>query len=112
MMGGWIAVDLDGTLAHYDHWVGPHHIGEPVPEMLQRVKQWLLEGKDVRIFTARCADPDPRVIEAIQAWCLLHIGQVLPVTNIKDYSMIELWDDRAVQVVPNTGKRVDGKDSL
>ena len=25
---------------------------------------------------------------------------------MKDYGMIELWDDRAVQVVPNTGIRI------
>jgi len=24
--------------------------------------------------------------------------------------MLELWDDRAVQVIPNTGRRVDGAD--
>ena len=28
----------------------------------------------------------------------------------KDYGMVELWDDRAVQVKPNTGERVDGKE--
>jgi hypothetical protein len=27
----------------------------------------------------------------------------------KDYAMHELWDDRAVQVIPNTGVRADGK---
>lgn len=25
---GWIGVDLDGTLAGYDGWVGPEHIGK------------------------------------------------------------------------------------
>lgn len=42
---GWYAVDLDGTLAHYDHWRGNDHVGEPIPRMLARVKQWLAEGK-------------------------------------------------------------------
>jgi len=46
---------------------------------------------------------------AIAAWCKLHIGQVLPLTCTKDYGMIELWDDRAVQVEMNTGRRMDGK---
>jgi hypothetical protein len=36
-------------------------------------------------------------------WCQKHIGQRLEVTCTKDYGMIELWDDRAVQVVANTG---------
>lgn len=26
-----------------------------------------------------------------------------------DFAMVELWDDRCVQVIPNTGKRADGK---
>ena len=38
-MKGWIGVDLDGTLAMYDGWVGVSHIGEPVPAMLQRVRR-------------------------------------------------------------------------
>lgn len=46
----------------------------------------------------------PLVRAHIERWCLEHIGIVLPVTNVKDYGMIELWDDRAVQVIPNTGE--------
>ena len=52
-MSGWIGVDLDGTLAEYGGWKGPDHIGPPVPKMLERVKSWIAEGRDVRIFTAR-----------------------------------------------------------
>ena len=26
---GWIGVDLDGTLAHYDKWRGVEHVGDP-----------------------------------------------------------------------------------
>jgi hypothetical protein len=107
---GWIGVDLDGTLAIYDTWRGPHHIGEPVPAMLQRVVGWLAEGRQVKIFTARVShDPDGKVAEKIRRWCIEHIGVELPVTCAKDYGMIELWDDRAVQVVPNTGSRADGR---
>ena len=40
-------------------------------------------------------------------WCQAHLGRVLPVTCVKDFGMVELWDDRAVQVVPNDGRRVD-----
>lgn len=116
MNGGWIGVDLDGTLAVYDGWKGPEHVGEPIPKMVARVKAWLNDGVDVRIFTARVSHDgiDARVAEAyrayhaIDAWCREHIGRTLPVTNIKDYAMIELWDDRAVQVIPNTGERADG----
>lgn len=55
---GWIGVDLDGTLAHYAGWVGPDHIGEPIPAMLARVQQWIAEGRTVKIFTARCCVPE------------------------------------------------------
>lgn len=111
---GWIGVDLDGTLAHYDKWRGEHHIGKPIAPMVERVKQWRAEGREVRIFTARVWDGgDGRdvseVREVIERWCQEHIGEVLPVTNTKDYGMIELWDDRAVQVVPNIGFRADGQ---
>lgn len=109
---GWIGVDLDATLAQYDGWVNETTIGEPIPFMVARVKQWLEEGKEVRIFTARVygAKQDSPVVTAIDDWCVKHIGQVLPITCTKDYSMYELWDDRAVQVLPNTGLRADGVD--
>lgn len=103
--GGWIGVDLDGTLAYYDKWRGKEHIGKPIPKMLDQVKHWLKSGKEVRIFTARASDPS--AVPYINEWCREHVGQALAVTNVKDYGMIELWDDRAVQVVINTGNRVD-----
>jgi len=104
----WIGVDLDGTLAVYDKFRGADHIGAPVPEMLDRVKGWLAQGKDVRIFTARAGGQDGQATpeewrKYIEDWCAKHVGRVLPVTNAKDYGMVELWDDRCVQVVPNTG---------
>lgn len=115
-MSGWIGVDLDGTLAEYGGWKGSDHIGAPVPLMLDRVKQWLIEGQEVRIFTARIFHDgsDSRKEEAKQAgnailsWCKEHIGIPLPITCVKDYGMVEFWDDRAVQVIPNTGRRADG----
>lgn len=109
-MPGYIGVDLDGTLASYDRYRGATHIGPPVPKMLKRVLHWLHTGQPVVIVTARAdpADPSsPEAIAAIRAWCLEHLGQELPVTNQKTKDMVELWDDRAVQVVPNTGVRVD-----
>lgn len=112
-MKGWIGVDLDGTLAQYNGFIGPTVIGPPIPLMVERVKNWLAEGKAVKIFTARVCGfrmPEERreVEEAIQDWCREHIGAMLPITNEKDYGMTELWDDRCVQVIPNTGKRADG----
>jgi len=124
-MQGWIGVDLDGTLAEYHGWVNTFHIGAPIPRMVARVRQWLSEGKDVRIFTARvdggevgeAYGVDPATVarykdvasitSMINDWCLLHIGHKLPVTCKKDYGMIELWDDRCVQVIPNTGMTIE-----
>jgi len=113
-MSGWIGVDLDGTLAHYEEWVGPAHIGEPIWQMVQRVKWWLTEGREVRIFTARVSHDGTTARcheaavarSAIEGWCKEHLGVVLPVTCMKDYAMLELWDDRAVQVRMNTGEPV------
>lgn len=109
-VSGWIGVDLDGTLAYYEGWQGPTHIGPPIPAMLERVKKWRENGWEVRIFTARVSTPDDKeraeVIRAINAWCNAHLGAVLPITNVKDYGLVELWDDRAVQVEQNTGMAV------
>lgn len=99
---GWIGVDFDGTLAKYDGWVHETHVGDPIPAMVERVKGWLAQGKQVKIFTARAHSPES--VEAIEKWCLEHLGQRLPVTNVKDFQMIELWDDRAIRVQSNTGK--------
>lgn len=114
MSGGWIGVDLDGTLAFYDGWHGPTHIGKPIPAMADRVRAWLNNGITVKIFTARAYEGNTyerfleaqNAIEAIQEWTLTHFGQKLDVTNAKDFGMVELWDDRAVQVECNTGKRI------
>lgn len=104
-MSGWIGVDLDGTLAVYDEWRGVEHIGEPIPAMVERVKYWLESGIDVRIFTARVyGDGRADALRPIEAWCAEHIGVVLPVTCQKDYGMVQLWDDRCVPVIPNTGR--------
>lgn len=112
---GWKGVDLDGTLAEYDGWRGPAHIGAPVPRMVARVKAWLAAGDEVRIFTARVG-PQPNGEDlvartAIIEWCEKHLGQPLLITATKDYGMVELWDDRCVQVVPNTGERADGAEA-
>jgi hypothetical protein len=103
---GWIAVDLDGTLAYYVSGQWPK-IGAPIMPMVERIKRWLAEGKEVRIMTARVSGADWRTEDKrVRAYCLEHIGQELEVTCRKDFDMIEQWDDRAVQVIPNTGRTI------
>lgn len=100
MNEGWIGVDLDGTLAHYESGQFPV-IGDPIPRMMMRVRGWLLAGKRVKIFTARACETEN--IPAIKAW-LQTVGLPdLEITNVKDHGMIELWDDRAITVITNTG---------
>jgi len=97
----WIGVDLDGTLAEATVWQGITHIGPPVPLMLRRVQTWVKKGIQVKIVTARAGSPEG--IAATQAWLQAQGLPALEVTDRKDFGMIELWDDRAIQVVQNTG---------
>jgi hypothetical protein len=101
---GWIGVDLDGTLAEYHGWRGADHIGDPVPAMMARVRKWIAAGVTVKIFTARATLPEQ--IPPVQAWLARHGLPPLEVTNVKDFGMVELWDDRCIQVRPNTGEPV------
>lgn len=110
-----IYVDLDGTLAEYHGWNGGK-IGDPIPKMLARVRKWLAEGQDVVIFTARlCREGKDHEAyteqrELISAWLRKHGLPQLTMTAVKGFDAVEMWDDRAVQVVPNTGRRADGRD--
>lgn len=112
---GWIGVDFDGTLSTYDKFEGECILGQPIPLMVDRVKKWLKNGYQVRIITARISNvPEVTkslIIAHIGAWCKEHIGEILPVVCCKDYGMIELWDDRAIQVHSNEGYPVKGSKS-
>lgn len=118
MSNGWHGVDLDSTLAEWhmgehtqDGWL--ERVGKPIPLMVDRVRAWLVAGEEVRIVTARVAKDRIGIVDTayarkfIDAWCLEQFGQVLPITTEKDLYMIDLYDDRAKQVVPNTGILVE-----
>jgi hypothetical protein len=123
MQEEWIGVDLDGTLAEWHEGDSVYTIGPPVTLMLQRVKFWIDHKIEVKIVTARVAasgkENNEKIVDSaqfaqrqrkmIQDWCVLHIGYSLEVRSDKDFRMVELWDDRAIQIIPNTGQRVDGK---
>jgi hypothetical protein len=109
------AVDLDSTLARYTEFISPSHIGAPVPAMVRRVKQWLKNGEEVVIFTARVSSQHSEsereeAQKAIEQWTLKYIGQKLPVTAEKTPDIVDYYDDRAKQVEKNTGRVIgEGK---
>ncbi len=105
---GWIGVDLDGTLAEYNGWEGIEHIGKPIPKMMNRVKNWLDNGQQVKIFTARVSEGN-KAIKPILDWLSANDLPKLDITNVKDMKMIELWDDRCKQVEINTGNVIGGE---
>lgn len=98
----WVGVDLDGTLAKFGFWRGFGHIGKPVKPMLERIKRWQEQGIKVKIFTARASLPD--AIPPVKKWLKKHKLGDLEVTNRKDFYMLELWDDRCIQVATNSGR--------
>ena len=133
---GWYGFDLDGTLAKYDGWKGVDSIGAPVAPMVKLIRQMHDEGKVVKIMTARVApkekpetkpnpyrtgnwciqEPDVQTwalkdewtpLEFIQEWCYRVLGFVPEVVYQKDHLMLELYDDRVKQVVPNEGWLVE-----
>lgn len=131
---GWYGFDLDGTLAVYDVWRGIDHIGRPIPPMVNMVRNMHAHGLKVKILTARVAPrsnverrtnpyldehwciPSPdempwavhkkewTALEFIQDWCWRNLGFVPEITHQKDHLMLTLFDDRVVQVEPNTGR--------
>ena len=110
--GKWIGVDFDKVLAHYEDGdiekYGKDYLGEPIPKMVNKVKEMLDEGEDVRIFSARAADAnkDPRLKEVFDRWMEKNLGKILPMTNIKDHNVKVWYDDKARRIKANKGKRI------
>ena len=97
---GWVGVDLDGTLAKYPPQEGAI-IGEVIPDMVERLMNWHQAGIELRIFTVRAVTN--KGIWQVKAWLKANSLPDLKVTAVKDSGMIELWDDRAIRVIKNTG---------
>ncbi len=80
--------------------------------MIWRVKRWIARGIEVRIVTARVNPLDHEESDirnansCLHLWCLMHVGSILPIQSCKSSGMIEFWDDKAVRVEPNTGRRL------
>ncbi|OGM10521.1 hypothetical protein A2Z67_02815 [Candidatus Woesebacteria bacterium RBG_13_36_22] len=95
-------VDFDKTLAYHRTEWGADKTGKPIPKMMARVKRWLEQGKKVKIFTARATNT--KMKKEIQDWLEDNGLPRLEVTNVKGTDVIEIYDDRARQVKPNTGE--------
>lgn len=91
-----IAVDFDGTLCHYDEWLGPTTVGVPITGALDFLRDLHAAGFAVWIFSARAASIEG--IDAIYEWLLDHQVQHLVdgVTHEKHYRFYRFVDDRAL----------------
>jgi len=108
----WIGFDLDGTLAEYNGWKGIEHIGKPVKRMCDLAKELHSDGEEVKIVTARVAPrqdgaDSSKARKYIEQWCEQNLGFVPEITHEKDSLMENLYDDRVVQVIPNTGVPIE-----
>lgn len=103
--GPWVGFDLDGTLAEHGKYQGPDHIGTMIQKMKDILIEWLKQGYRVKIMTARMGHAESRdeARTIIQDWLEANGLPRLEVTCKKDYKMLRLYDDRAVQVIPNSG---------
>jgi hypothetical protein len=111
-----IAIDLDKTLANYNSkWGIIHDIGEPIPKMLNRLKEWINEGVKVTIFTARVGHDNIELNKSqtikIQNWLEKHGLPRLDVTANKSHTFTEIWDDKAISVNENDGRAVRYKNN-
>lgn len=102
---GWIGVDLDGTLAQYPPENGKT-IGDVISPMAQRIINWNKDGVEVRIFTVRATTAAGR--KQVKTWLKTNQLPDLVVTATKDSGLLELWDDRAIRVIKNTGVLCSG----
>lgn len=113
-----IGCDFDKTLATHNWPATPYNhreLGEPIPPMVEKVKQALASGHKVVIFTARVNSGNSyqEQMDATESylliaeWCKQVFGTVLPITNVKSKDMAEIWDDRARGVLPNEGLFTD-----
>lgn len=118
----WIGFDLDGTIAEHDlnKDYDPNVIGNPIPKMMDKLKEYLSKGIKCKILTARVSGiwNSGDSIEyneaydsyiAIESWLIRYLGFKIPITSMKDYNMLWFYDDRCVQVERDTGNII-GKD--
>jgi hypothetical protein len=109
---------LYGSLAYHEKGSHLEGIGAPIAPAVALAKSFIAKGYEVRICTARvwCPQDERWMPEKarevarqklmIMDWTEKHIGKRLQVTCEKDPGMLVLFDDRAIQVIRNTGMAV------
>ncbi|MGF1451939.1 MAG: hypothetical protein ACFB21_07700 [Opitutales bacterium] len=102
----WLGVGFDGTLASVGEGPAAEEPGAPIFPMIRRVEDWLGLGLTVKVFTWRGATEEGR--RQVQEWLVENGLPPLDVTDTKDFEMVEFWDVRGVQVIPNSGHPVGG----
>lgn len=115
MSAGWVGFDFDGTLVTYNSGdASKGEIGQPVWPMVAKARALLTRGIEVRIVTARVSGDNEEHVgrwrTRIEHWAIQHLGQMVKVTCSKDYSMMCLYDDRAIAVEHGTGRVLGGEE--
>jgi hypothetical protein len=115
-----IAVDLDGTLAHYSGWKGYHCIGDPLPGAVDVCRTLVEAGHTLFVYTCRCCDApiigadgggepfavsNPAVSESaarhIQIWLRWHGFPLMTVWTGPGKPFADVYlDDRAFRIEP------------
>jgi hypothetical protein len=107
----WWGFDIDKT-TFVDEGGGTRGgmIGAPIMPMIRRIKHFLRTGRKVNIVTARVhwSEPDHvaqmnTVRQALNAVFGKNLANRIDIRSDKDRHMIDLYDDRAKQVIPNKG---------
>jgi len=119
----WVGYDWDGVLVQDipGGKYNPRASGEPIPATWRRLEEDMRNGNRIKIFTARAASIHHHtvfdgtaeeylacVVSHIQEICVEQVGVELEITAEKDYLMKYFYDDRAIQMERNTGRRIDG----
>lgn len=102
-----IVVDLDGTLAEFDHWRGYDHIGDPILKTEKYLRSAKINLKPVKIIlhTCRVTTLDNKIHEAslrrIRSWLvdnvMVSIIDEIWMNTGKPYGDVYL-DDKAINV--------------
>jgi hypothetical protein len=106
----WFGFDIDKTAFVDEEGSRGGAIGEPVQGIIRRIKYFLRTGRTVCIVTARVNPREPDwqaqsviVHNALVAALGEEMANQISIRCDKDRHMIDLYDDRTKQVIPNRG---------